>query len=211
MSRLAPLTLEQFRTAYRFDVASQRYRLLRSGHYVARTSIKRILLDVVDGTKADLRRLASQMAEGAIEIGAWQRETARVLKSLHLAAHAAARGGFHALTAADYGRLGNTLKFVYGRLSAFALDVEQGRLTGPQIEARAALYGAHANGTFENGRRYGAGVAGYTEERRVLGAAEHCADCVQFALMKWQPIGTLPDIGTDAICRSNCRCSFVFR
>lgn len=204
------LTLVQFRSAYRFDEASQRYRLIRTGHYVARQEIKRMLLSVVDGTKADLRRLAARMAEGSINIGQWQRETAATLKSLHLAAHAAARGGFGNLTPADYGRVGSTLRFVYGRLSGFALDVEQGRLSGPQIEARAALYGAHGNATFEAGRRYGAEVSGKTEERRVLGAAEHCEDCVLAALLKWQPLGTLPEIGSLQ-CLANCRCSMIFR
>lgn len=170
-----------------------------------------MLLSVVDGTKADLRRLAARMAEGAIEISRWQRETAATLKSLHLASWAAARGGFHSLTASDYGRVGAVLAYQYRRLASFALDVEQGRMTGPQIEQRSTLYAASANGTFEGGRRYGAMLAQFTEERRVLGNSEHCPGCVEQAMLKWQPIGSLLPVGEGTPCRMQCRCSFIFR
>lgn len=211
MSRLAPLSYEAVRTAFVWERTTQRYRLARTGRFVKRTAVKRALLKVVDGAKGELRELAARMAEGEVTIGEWQVRTARVVKSLHLAAHAAARGGFGQLTAADYGRVGAVLRFQYSRLAAFAVDAEQGRMTGPQIIARAGLYGASGNGTFEGGRRWGAEVAGKTQERRILHPAEHCAPCVEEALKGWQPIGTLLAIGEGTPCRSNCRCTFQFK
>lgn len=47
-------------------------------------------------------------------------------------------------------------------------------------------------------------------ERRVLGAAEHCVDCIRYAEMGWQPIGTLPPIGQQSACMVNCKCHFEY-
>jgi hypothetical protein len=51
---------------------------------------------------------------------------------------------------------------------------------------------------------------GYTEEIRILGAADHCRSCLEYAGMGWQPIGTLPEIG-DSECNMNCKCEFEYR
>lgn len=207
---IAPQTFESVRSAFRWDRKLQRYRLASSGQFVRQTAVKRALLRVVDASKDVVGRLGASVAEGSISISEWQVRMAATVKSLQLAAHAAARGGFAALTANDFGRIGSTLRFQYSRLAAFALDIERGRISAPAIEARARLYAASANATFENGRRFGAEVGEMTEERRVLGASEHCEDCVLEALRGWQPLGELREIG-DSRCMANCRCSFRFR
>jgi len=209
MSRLTTFTLERARTAFTWDAASQRYRLAASGRFVKREAVKRALLRVVDGTKGELRELARRMAEGTLPVGDWQAQAARKLKSLHLASHAAARGGFGQLTAADYGRVGSTLRFVYGRLERFAGAAARGELSGPQIEARAALYSSHAAATHENARRYGAQVAGYTLERNVLGVGESCRGCIEQTERGWVRIGELVPVG-QRLCLANCRCSLRF-
>lgn len=52
---------------------------------------------------------------------------------------------------------------------------------------------------------------GKTEERRILGLGDHCPDCLRYAAMGWQPIGTLPDPGVGSVCRANCRCRKEYR
>lgn len=84
-----------------------------------------------------------------------------------------------------------------------------------RLVARAKLYAQAARGTYEAVRGRAAQLVGYTEERRVLAAAEHCArsagtpGCPELA-GRWAPIGTLPRIGA-ATCRSHCRCRFEYR
>jgi hypothetical protein len=73
------------------------------------------------------------------------------------------------------------------------------------------LYANGALGVYENARREGARRAGVmTQERRVLGVAEHCPDCRSEARKGWVEIGTLRRIG-DSVCRANCKCRFEFR
>ena len=74
---------------------------------------------------------------------------------------------------------------------------------------RAAQY---ANSTFSaaaNASRQAqldAGGANNLEERRRLGGAEHCADCLELEGEGWQDAGTLPAIGQGTVCGSNCHC-----
>ena len=47
----------------------------------------------------------------------------------------------------------------------------------------------------------------FDEELWVLGIAEHCEDCVYYAGMDWQPIGTVPTPGDGSTqCIVNCYC-----
>ena len=73
------------------------------------------------------------------------------------------------------------------------------------------MYGQAPRGTFEEmRRRYERTSNGMTLERRILGAADHCDDCLEAAALGWQPIGTLPAIG-DSRCMTNCHCEFDYR
>lgn len=47
-------------------------------------------------------------------------------------------------------------------------------------------------------------------ERRITTAGEVCEDCRAYEAEGCQPIGTLPAIGQDSVCGTNCRCRFVY-
>lgn len=201
-------TLAEIRAEFRFDKDAQRWRGA-SGRFVSERALKRALTRFADNAGAEIRGLARQLNDGEINLAEWQEATALRVKNIHLAMHAAGRGGFHNLTQADYGRLGARLRRQYGYLQRFALDIEAGRQSPAQIEYRAGLYAAGGNGVYENARRDGANEV-YAEERRVLGAAEHCDVCIEEAAKGWVEAGTLRQIG-DSPCRANCMCRFRFR
>jgi hypothetical protein len=75
---------------------------------------------------------------------------------------------------------------------------------------RVQMYGRAAYMAFATGLAVSAILSGKQMERRVLGVAEHCSDCVEYAARGWQPIGELPELG-DSRCISNCRCHFIYR
>ena len=53
---------------------------------------------------------------------------------------------------------------------------------------------------------------GLKQVRRSLDPqAQHCADCVNWAEMGWQPLGMLPPPGERCQCLFNCRCSLDYR
>lgn len=74
---------------------------------------------------------------------------------------------------------------------------------------RIRMYGTATYTVFENvDRMITQGFV--TAERRFLGFAEHCQDCINEAAKKWQLPGTLREIG-DSQCLSNCRCHFEYK
>lgn len=101
-----------------------------------------------------------------------------------------------------------------GYLDGFLSDIETRTITA-RDRARAYQY-ANANwATSQTAARQfnldAAGISGTNlEEKRNLGGAEHCDDCIELA-GDWKPFGSLPPIGQGTVCGSNCRCSFEYR
>jgi hypothetical protein len=205
---VAPLTVARVRSLFVWDKSSLRYRDA-SGRFVKASEIQDALQRVVKASKRLIVRLSEQMASGSISVGQWQQGMEAAVKDLHLAATATAKGGFGAMTARDYGLTGARLRNHYERLDSFAQDIEANRMTPGQIKARGQLYASAGNGVYQNARREAAhGVM--TEERRVLGNAEHCDVCVEESAKGWSPLGTLKRLG-DSPCRANCKCQWRFR
>lgn len=205
----AARTLDQVRSEFVWDKDSLRYRRASTGRFVKADDVRAALRRVVDASRRAVTRLAASLNNGTIGVGAWQAAMERAVKDMHLAATAAGKGGFGAMTARDYGLAGARLRLHYEALERFARDVEAGRITPARTRWRAELYAKAAVGVYENSRREAAqGVM--THERRVLGVAEHCRDCIAAAALGWQPLGTLPRIG-QSICRAACKCRFRFK
>jgi hypothetical protein len=73
------------------------------------------------------------------------------------------------------------------------------------------MYANKTRTAYYDGKVAAAKDAGLVEERRRLNPAEHCADCIGFANLGWQPIGSLPEPGEQSVCRANCKCTKEFR
>jgi hypothetical protein len=202
-------TVQQVRDAFSYDPETMRYRRTSTGRFVKADAVRRATRRVVDYSAKRIRRLGKQFAKGEIGLQEFETQMRGTVKDLHLAATAAAKGGFGSMTSRDYGLVGARLRFHYERLDVFARLIEDARLSVGQIKARAGLYANAGVGVYENARREAAqGVM--TEERRVLGVAEHCGVCVEQAGQGWQPLNTLRRLG-DSPCRANCKCRFKFR
>jgi hypothetical protein len=203
-----PRTTAEVRTLYRWDKNSLRY-IDQRGRFVKSADVRKALSDVVNANKRQIRALARQLNNGTLSVQQWQASMETAVRDLHLGATAAGKGGFGQMTQRDYGLAGQRIQFHFSKLDGLARDVEAGRISAGRVVARAELYARAGVGVYENSRREAA-VGVMTEEKRFLGAAEHCADCVNAAAMGWQPLGTLPRIG-QSLCRANCRCRFGFR
>lgn len=117
----------------------------------------------------------------------------------------------------DSDQLVARLDFQYHHANGFIADIQKridqaGVLAEPSnwITARAALYLMATWSTYQAGQHSLHTALGKKEERRVLGPAEHCPDCLESARRGWQPIGTLPAIG-DSRCFVFCQCHFEYR
>lgn len=207
---LAALVAALGRGGVTWDRATASY-LLPDGRRVPRdVQLRALDQRIFEGVRRQ-RDLIAPLVQGEISVAEWQEAMAVELRRAHVQAMAVGRGGWDQVTAADWARVAERLAREYGYLAGFAADVEAGQLSEAQIRARAEQYEGAIWGTYWLGLGVAMGLAGFTEERRVLGQAEHCDDCVAWASFGWQPIGTLPLPGEQSVCRSKCRCTKVYR
>ena len=162
--------------------------------------------------------LASQLKSGAISLPEWQAAMREGLRSDYVDAMSLTRGGRELVTQADWGYTGSAIKKQYAYLDQFAKDIESdpAKWKTGRLDNRMKLYNQSGYSALEDFRARDVKIAGWTEERRVLGIAESCSGegavpgCIELAGMGWRPIGTLPPIGA-ALCSQNCKCHFEYR
>jgi hypothetical protein len=148
---------------------------------------------------------------GATDIGLWQAQTADYLKSVELAAMALGVGGTGRLAGDDLNIASDALAFHLTRLEGFARDIAAGRLNQEAAEHRAGLYpNSVITGGFDDARVRAHQAIGVATYRNILDpSADHCGECPAITQLGWQPIDSLPEIGTR-VCKWNCRCHWEF-
>jgi hypothetical protein len=214
-----PSALVNPRSVYTWDAEVIRYRG-PSGAFVSQQAIKQALNTFVRRAQLEIQRLAREMTAGRIPIEEWQRQTANLIKSTHLANAAAAKGGWGQMTPADFGKVGQQLKLQYQHLRKFAKEAAAGSLTPEDIERRAGMYARSAAGAYERARfdtfSAIAATGAKVEMRNKLGQAEHChtstkrVGCVEETARGWVSIGEMTLPGSRN-CLSNCRCSLQYK
>jgi len=160
----------------------------------------------------NLEQLAQQLIEGKITIAEWEATMREMIRNIFREAAASAAGGMQNVTPSQWGYEGYLVKQQYEYLHKFAQDIAanpQAWLNG-RLLARMELYAQAGRGGQEQMVRRDMEKSGYDEERRVLGAADHCPGCLEQAGRGWQPIGTLDPIGAEE-CSTNCHCEFEYR
>lgn len=194
-----------------FDDSTGRFRDTASGRFVSERAVRRVIDDLADGASDRMAVLSQAMLDGNLSLAEWQAGMMRTIKQSHVASATIAHGGAVRMTAVEYGRCGQAIRTHYDYLANFAAQIASGEqpLT-PMVVARAKQYGQAARPLFE--REYGRDQMrrGYQSERNVLGAAEHCAQCVSETARGWVPIGSLIPVGART-CRSNCRCAIRYQ
>jgi len=194
-----------------------KYRDLKTGRFVSEKLITRELDKVVSASAEAMKGLTRRMVDGSLSLPEWQLAMEKEIKLVTRQAAVIARGGLNQMSPADWGRVGAETKRQYQFLRKFANEVASGKqpLNGRAV-VRAGLYGESGRGAYQETKRSAAKRKGFTEERRVLGFAEHCESsggldgCVELAAKGWQPIGKLPRIG-ESPCRTHCHCNFEYR
>lgn len=197
---------------YWFDPRTHNYMTrLTNGQvrFVARAEVMRLLESNVQEKERLMARLTEAVIEGRLAPAVWQAQMATELKRLYLQNRALGAGGWDRLTARDFGHVGGRLASEYRYLARFGQQIADGQVTQGQALVRLRMYLGHARREFwlaERDHRRASRPDRMIIERRTLGIAEHCADCVRYAALGWQPAGVLPPPSTDSECDGNCRC-----
>lgn len=141
----------------------------------------------------------------------WNFELRQQIQAGNLAAAALAFGGLKNASPSNLEIAENFADQQMRFFENFAAAVFSGALILNGIfAARSGMYGSAVYSSFENARRERERQRGMNEERRILGAADHCPICLSENAKGWVAIGTLRAIG-DSECRSRCRCWFSYR
>jgi hypothetical protein len=196
---------------YGYNSDAGRYIDNRSGRFVPQSRIKGLITRQITRSRNELVSLATQLQNGEINLQEWRLASIQELKVLHVANAAAAKGGWAQMTQADYGRAGGKLRSQIEYFDHMAAQVQYGtqKMDGRFMQ-RVQMYANAGYGTYSQTERESMVDQGMTEERRVRNAAESCDDCIEYANLGWQPIGTLPRIG-DSQCLTHCACEFEYR
>lgn len=194
---------------YTFGHRTGRYRD-EAGRFVPERLVREAVDRVTDEASARLAALSDRLAAQEIALSTWQREAMAIVKDAHLAAGIAAHGGTASMDQHTYGAIGHQIRDEYQYLQHFAEAIANGSQPMPGVSARAQQYGQATRSTFEGIRARDDLLRGMDEERNILHASESCQQCRDIAAMGWQPIGSLPPVGSRQ-CRSNDRCSITRR
>jgi hypothetical protein len=154
--------------------------------------------------------LGVALQNGEISAVDWALRMEGLIKQTQTAVTSIAFGGWQEVGAANWGKLGGYVKKQYGFLDDLFRGIQNGDVAlDSDFLRRSAMYIRDAAGTFQNMLRF---ALDYTEERRLLDlGARHCQPCLGYSALGWQPPGSLPDIGEDCDCISNCLCAFELR
>lgn len=195
--------------AYTFDRETRLY-ISDAGKAITKDALHNLWIEYVDGI--DYEAQSEGLKAGTLSLAEWEASIRDSIYDNYLLSSLIAMGGLAVASLVGWGFTADLIKSQYEYLDGFANDIKSSPLTwlSGRLNARANLYRNSVYSSYENTNRNEAAADGYNLERRILGASDHCSDCLDYASVGWQPIGTLPPIG-DSICMSNCKCEFEYQ
>lgn len=143
------------------------------------------------------------------DVQEWEDAIAVIILALSLGAYGLGKGGREQISAADIDYLQNRIRNQMTFLRGFSEGIAAEELTRRQILNRASYYPQDSRLNYDQGIRASYTAANWYWEKNVLSAAEHCTGCLDAAAQGWQPIGTLPPLGSRQ-CRFNELCHWEF-
>lgn len=181
--------------------------------------MERAVAEIMTNTKEELQSVFREYARGRIDIDHVRAQSQTILRTQTLASAIIGVGGVGNLTENVLSAVQRQLSVQFEKLDGFLNELSTRVMTQRDL-ARVNLYANSSHTMAQIARRqfsmdqYGqqsGNSSGELEEKRVLGGAEHCEDCIALASLGWSPLGSLPAIGTDTVCGDSCRCSMIYR
>lgn len=150
-------------------------------------------------------QLAEGLKSGVLSVADWKAGMQSLITMGQQTGILVSNGGVEFMTNADWTYTQQQIEKQFAFLDGFAKDITDNpeKWLNGRLDNRMRLYQESAYSAYQNGLRREATLGGMDEERRVLGAADHCPGCLEQAGLGWQPIGTLDEIGAEE-CNQNC-------
>jgi len=189
-----------------YDPVGGRYRG-ENGRFLGQKAIEALIDGRVNNLSTMLKDYTRRLSDGSITIDQWQGSVREAIKMAHIQASVLGQGGRDAMSASDYGRIGQKLRQEYHYLERFVRDMLNGAVSSAHALNRIGLYAESVRSSYWEGTTVRQEQQGYSLMRRILdGQAVHCEDCIGFSRKGIVPIGSLPLPGQRCQCQSNCKC-----
>jgi hypothetical protein len=208
---VTPLPIDQFA----YNSGAQRWVNVGTRRFIPESRVIGEMRRHQAATFNTLQRLSEQLYSGSISIGQWQLGVASELKDAHLAQSMFAVGGRENMTQANFGRVGGTLANEYTFLNQFAQDIEAGKVSKAQAQARIRQYGKATQQSYW--REFSAAsknlldwVLSIVDNCRATAGALGCVELSQGGPYTARSLPTVPGAGATT-CRGNCSCSIERR
>lgn len=193
-----------------YDIRTNRYRDLKTGRFLKKSTITALTEQRVELAKTDLSTIGNLLFDGKISLSTWQSETREVLKVLHAQQYLLGVGGKPQMQKSDYLNIGRELKNQYDYLANFAQELTEGKMTLQQAKARLQLYAESGKVSFYKGEQVANIRSGKGFARRILGMAVHCDECVEYFNRGVVPITELILPCQQCSCKNRCKCSVEY-
>lgn len=170
----------------------------------------------LDKRRAIMEGFAKKLQAGKLGVDEFELAMQREIRRVHLAASFVGQGGALNMTDQRMQLLDEAIQKQMQYLERFTNELKAKLKRNEPISMkdvrRAGMYADSAYTTAQQSLRsfVQEEFGDESQERRVLGASEHCDGCVDEAAKGWQPVGTLTPIGGKE-CGNRCHCEFQFR
>jgi hypothetical protein len=191
---------------YYWDESVGRYRG-PGGLFVGFEAMQEVMQARIDAGFSALDDMLTALLDGEIDIDQWQRAVALEVRRAHTQLAALGRGGWSRMSPADWGRVGQQVRFELAHLRDFARDLAAGRLSEAQARMRLNMYADHIWTSYWGGQTSAKEQAGAAFESRHTSSAESCDDCRRYEAMGIVPLRSLPEPGQRSRCGARCKCS----
>lgn len=193
--------------AFVYDTKAQRYRK-KNGKFVSHKEIEKLTQQYLLALANDFSRIANTIES---DFEAFQQEAIDLIRYSHLHQYFLGRGGIKHMQPDDWRAIAGERNYQYGRFKRMAQQVADGEVSAAQAKFRLRMYAESSKASYWLGKMNGAIAAGLSEARNILGAAEHCPDCVRLTGLGWVPIPDMPPPTKERVCGPFCYCSLEFK
>ena len=167
-------------TEFTWDPRVNRYRFKDSGQFVNQNQFKSLTRKLISATQVEIEDLLKQRLNSKIPYEDWRRSTLTKLKQLSIQSYILHRGGANKLKAGDLKQVERHLSKQFGFFRNLAIKVRRSELAEDEAFRRLKLYVNNATvvKTVAETQNF---ALEYQYGFRVLGANEHCPDCIRHA------------------------------
>lgn len=194
--------------SYIWNKKEQKY-FYSNGKEVPKTRIDKLFTDILDKLKEKNNKLTQDLIDKKISISQWKQQFFNNLKYAEINTFLINVGGAENILKKEIKILNRNLKKKYQYFNKFNEDIKSG-ISEAQLKYRSNRYNESISSAKSNGDLINKFKLGYTHAYRLLGQAEHCADCINYFNQGVVSLNKFTPIKTNCICQERCKCTAYF-